>query len=213
MTRSLGSAVGQGHEVSNLPSGRLPVGPALRRAEYQGTVAVCAVLRTVSGRWRICCSPAALDLSSQSRCCSNISYLILNRSRARAPNLRPIDRIIASLCLGLTRPARLLRSAIVLQPSTLMAFHRALVNRKYRLLFAPKRRRKPGCFICNRASEPQGQSNEVTLARRRQQARNAARREKVRITVGTSRRCLCTRRALCLNLSASNLTGSRTGHS
>ena len=30
-----------------------------------------------------------------------------------------------------------------LKPSTLMAFHRALVNRKYRLLFAP-RRRKPG---------------------------------------------------------------------
>jgi transposase InsO family protein len=69
--------------------------------------------------------------------------LILNRSRARAPNLRPIDRIIASVCAGLMRPARLLRSAIVLKPSTLMAFHRALVNRKYRLLFAP-RRRKPG---------------------------------------------------------------------
>jgi hypothetical protein len=42
----------------------------------------------------------------------------------------------------LMRPARLLRSAIVLKPSTLMAFHRALVTRKYRLLFA--RRRKPG---------------------------------------------------------------------
>ena len=28
--------------------------------------------------------------------------LILNRSRARAPNLRPIDRIIASLFVGLT---------------------------------------------------------------------------------------------------------------
>ena len=69
--------------------------------------------------------------------------LILNRSRARAPNLRTIDRIIASLCAGLMRPARLLRSAIVLKPSTLMAFHRALVNRKYRLLFTP-RRRKPG---------------------------------------------------------------------
>ena len=69
--------------------------------------------------------------------------LILNRSRGRAPNPRPINRIIASLCAGLMRPARLLRSTIVLKPSTLMAFHRALVNRKYRLLFAP-RRRKPG---------------------------------------------------------------------
>src|SRR5688500_15074383 len=68
--------------------------------------------------------------------------LILNRSWARAPNLRPLDRIIASLCVGVMRPTRLLRSAIVLKLSTLMAFHRALVNRKYRLLFAPKRRKR-----------------------------------------------------------------------
>jgi len=39
--------------------------------------------------------------------------LILNRSRTRAPNLRPIDRVIAGLCTGLMRPSRLLRSAIV----------------------------------------------------------------------------------------------------
>ena len=70
--------------------------------------------------------------------------LILNRSRARAPNLRPIDRVIAGLCAGLMRPFRLLRSAIVLQPSTIMAFHRALVRRKYRLLFSPQRRGRPG---------------------------------------------------------------------
>jgi transposase InsO family protein len=42
------------------------------------------------------------------------------------------------------RPARLLRSAIVLKPSTVLSFHRALVKRKYRLLFTPKTRGKPG---------------------------------------------------------------------
>ena len=42
------------------------------------------------------------------------------------------------------RPTRLLRSAIVLKPSTLMALHRALVKRKYHLLFTPKQFRKPG---------------------------------------------------------------------
>jgi len=31
--------------------------------------------------------------------------LILNRSRVRAPNLRPIDRMIDSLCAGLMRAA------------------------------------------------------------------------------------------------------------
>ena len=70
--------------------------------------------------------------------------LIHNRSRARAPNLRPIDRVIAGLCAGLMRPTRLLRSAIVLKPSTLMGFHRALVKRKYRLVFSPKRRGRAG---------------------------------------------------------------------
>ena len=70
--------------------------------------------------------------------------LILSRSRERAPNLRPIDRVIAGVCAGLMRPARLLRSAIVLKPSTIMAFHRALVTRKYQLLFTPKRCGRPG---------------------------------------------------------------------
>jgi putative transposase len=42
------------------------------------------------------------------------------------------------------RPARLIRSAIVLKPSTLLGLHQALRNRKYQLLFSPKRRRKPG---------------------------------------------------------------------
>jgi len=44
--------------------------------------------------------------------------LILNRSRERAPNLTPMDRVIAGLCAGFMRPTRLVRSAIVLKPST-----------------------------------------------------------------------------------------------
>lgn len=53
------------------------------------------------------------------------------------------------------RPNRLVRSAIVLRPSTILSFHRALVRRKYRLLFTPKRRRKPG---------PKGPSPELIAA-------------------------------------------------
>lgn len=81
--------------------------------------------------------------------------LILNRRRARAPNLRPMDRVIAGLCASLIRPTRLLRSAIVLKPATIMAFHRALVQRKYRLLFTSKRRGTPG---------PKGPSPELIAA-------------------------------------------------
>src|SRR5213594_1458414 len=70
--------------------------------------------------------------------------LILNRGRKRAPNLRASDRIIAGLCTLLMRPARVLRSAIVLRPSTLLRFHHMLIKRKYRLLFSPNERRRPG---------------------------------------------------------------------
>src|SRR6266571_2685102 len=70
--------------------------------------------------------------------------LILNRSRRRSPNLRTSDRLVAGLCALLIGPARLIRSAIVLRPSTLLSLHQALRNRKYRVLFSSQRRGRPG---------------------------------------------------------------------
>src|SRR6266850_4299681 len=81
--------------------------------------------------------------------------LILNRGRKRAPNLHIVDRIIAGSCTLLMRPARVLHSAIVLKPSTLLHFHHVLIKRKYRLLFSPKRRSQPG---------PKGPSQELIAA-------------------------------------------------
>ena len=81
--------------------------------------------------------------------------LILNRSRQRAPNLRASDRILAGVCALFMRPARVIRSAIVLKPSTILDFHRILRNRKYRLLFSPKR--------CGRTG-PKGPSKELVNA-------------------------------------------------
>ncbi len=78
--------------------------------------------------------------------------LILNRSRQRTQNLRASDRVVAGLCVLLVQPTRLIRSAIVLKPSTLLNLHQALRKRKYRLLFSPKRRCKPG---------PKGPSREL----------------------------------------------------
>ena len=60
--------------------------------------------------------------------------LILNRSRHRAPNLRIWDRLMAGFCALFVKPTRLARVAIALKPSTLLN-SRALVQRKYRLLF------------------------------------------------------------------------------
>jgi putative transposase len=46
--------------------------------------------------------------------------IVLNRPRQRAPTLSPRDRIIAGLCAAFIRPTRLLRSAIVLKPATIL---------------------------------------------------------------------------------------------
>ena len=81
--------------------------------------------------------------------------VIVNRSRHRSPNLSGSDRILASLMALLVRPTRLLRSAIVLKPSTLLALHKAMSKRKYRMLFSPNRRRMPG---------PKGPSLELLYA-------------------------------------------------
>ena len=81
--------------------------------------------------------------------------LILNRSRKRSPNLRVSDRLVAGVCALLMRPGRLIRSAIVLRPSTLLRLHHALKKRKYRLLFSPTVRKKPG---------PKGPTQEVMAA-------------------------------------------------
>jgi putative transposase len=77
---------------------------------------------------------------------------ILNRGRKRAPNLRAADRILAGLCTLFMRPARVLRAAIVLKPSTLLHFHNVLKKRKYRMLFSAQRCRRPG---------PQGPKKEL----------------------------------------------------
>ena len=81
--------------------------------------------------------------------------LIVTRSRRRAPDLRPLDRVIEGLCAGLTGRARIRRCAIVLKPATILGFQWLLVKRKYKELFSPKRRGRPG---------PKGPSAELIAA-------------------------------------------------
>src|SRR5580700_4288661 len=81
--------------------------------------------------------------------------LILNHSRQRAPNLSASDRILAGWLALWLRPTRLLRSAMVLQPSTLLGLHQAMGKQKYRRLFSPNHHRKPG---------PKGPSAELVPA-------------------------------------------------
>ena len=62
--------------------------------------------------------------------------IVLRRGRRRAPTLTLSDRLMCgfeSLFLSL---GRIHKVAIVLRPATLLAFHQALVRRKYRRLFS-----------------------------------------------------------------------------
>ena len=81
--------------------------------------------------------------------------IIHSRSRQRAPNLSTQDRALLGFWSLFLNPKRIVRAAIIIKPSTLLRLHNALKKRKYRLLFSPGDRRKPG---------PKGPSAEVINA-------------------------------------------------
>src|SRR5271166_2873208 len=70
--------------------------------------------------------------------------LVMNCAQRRAPNLSSWDRLLLGVCALLVSPQRLSKMAVILNPSTLLCFHHALVKRKYRLLYSPRKRRRPG---------------------------------------------------------------------
>jgi hypothetical protein len=82
--------------------------------------------------------------------------LISNRCRKRAPNLTTLDRFVLGLTALFVNPRRISKLGALVKPATLFKFHRALVDRKYRLLFSSSpQRRKPG---------PKGPSVELIVA-------------------------------------------------
>ena len=64
--------------------------------------------------------------------------IVLRRARRRAPNLTRSDRRLCGFASLFLNPGRIRKLAIALRPSTLLAFHQALVRRKYRLLFSSR---------------------------------------------------------------------------
>jgi len=82
--------------------------------------------------------------------------LISNRTRHRAPNLTTLDRVVLGLTTRLVSPRRISKLGALVKPATLLKFHKALVDRKYRLLFSSSSHpRKPG---------PKGPSAELVTA-------------------------------------------------
>ena len=55
--------------------------------------------------------------------------IVLRRARQRAPNLTRSDRLLCGFWSLFLSPGRIRKVAIALRPSTLLAFHQALVRR------------------------------------------------------------------------------------
>ena len=82
--------------------------------------------------------------------------IISRRSSWRAPHLTTIDRFVLGLTTSFVSPRRVGKLAAILKPATLLRFHQALVDRKYRRLFSSAgARAKPG---------PKGPSEELITA-------------------------------------------------
>jgi len=79
---------------------------------------------------------------------------VLCRARKRAPNLSTLDRFLFGFGSLFLSAERIRKLAVVLQPSTLLKFHDALVREKYRRLFSssylPK---KPGPIKTKRRTQ------------------------------------------------------------
>ncbi len=82
--------------------------------------------------------------------------IVSRRSRRRAPTLTTMDRFVLGLITLFVHPRRVARLAAILKPATLLRFHKALVDRKYRCLFSSAGiRRKPG---------PKGPTDDIVAA-------------------------------------------------
>src|SRR5438132_8578261 len=82
--------------------------------------------------------------------------IVLRRGRQRASNVALSDRLICGLASLFLSPGRIRKVAIGLRPSTLVASHQALVQRKYRRLFSSG--------PCRQTPGPKGPSDPLVQA-------------------------------------------------
>ncbi len=84
-----------------------------------------------------------------------VQLIVIDRFRQRVPNLTGLDRFLLGFWSLFMNPKRLFKSNVILKTSTLLHFHKILVNRKYHWLFSSRRMAKPG---------PKGPSKELIRA-------------------------------------------------
>lgn len=70
--------------------------------------------------------------------------LVVSRKQKRSPKLLTTDRFIFGFLSFFISSTRLSKIAIIVKPATILKFHKALVERKYRSLFSNKIHKKSG---------------------------------------------------------------------
>jgi putative transposase len=70
--------------------------------------------------------------------------IVMNRGKRRSPKLTTSDRFLLGILAVFIGGRRLKKIAVIIKPTTLLAFHKSLVNRKYSRLYSNKTRRIPG---------------------------------------------------------------------
>ncbi len=60
----------------------------------------------------------------------------LSRKQKRSPNLSFFDRLFFAILAHFINTKKIIKSAIIIKPATIINFHKALIKKKYRLLFS-----------------------------------------------------------------------------
>lgn len=90
------------------------------------------------------CRPGGVKVVMTENLALRQQLIVLNRNRNRAPQLKTQDRWLLGVFAGFIADSRLHKIAVAIKPSTILKFHKALVKRKYKLLYSNKGRKKPG---------------------------------------------------------------------
>ena len=70
--------------------------------------------------------------------------IVMNRARKRSPALITRDRFLFGLLATLIGERRLQKIAVIIKPATILAFHKALMKRKYSKLYSNRANKIPG---------------------------------------------------------------------
>ena len=70
--------------------------------------------------------------------------IVMNRARKKSPPLVTRDRFLFGLLAMIIGEGRLQKMAVILKPATILAFHKAIVKRKYSKLYSNRAKKIPG---------------------------------------------------------------------